>query len=81
MVVSLTACVVEPLRENIAVGTPSRWTSDAFISDPVTDHWLQALGDEKLQSLFQQALEHNFDLKVAAARVKAATIEGTASKY
>lgn len=68
----LFGCGVEPAREQVELSIPEKWTASEQSMQPVTDHWLLALADPTLKSLLHEALQNNYDLKAAAARVTAA---------
>jgi NodT family efflux transporter outer membrane factor (OMF) lipoprotein len=54
------------------VQPPSAWVTPAA-EGAVGDGWLAGLGDAQLEKLVEEALTHNSDLQVAAARVARAT--------
>jgi multidrug efflux system outer membrane protein len=51
---------------------PPHWTGADTPTGPVQDGWLATFGDATLDSLVEEALVHNADLEVAAARVEQA---------
>jgi multidrug efflux system outer membrane protein len=51
---------------------PGQWTSGETPAGAVVDGWLASFSDEALPALVAEALEHNADLRVAAARVEQA---------
>jgi multidrug efflux system outer membrane protein len=51
---------------------PAHWTGADTSPGPVQDGWLATFGDVTLESLVTEALAHNADLQVAAARVEQA---------
>jgi NodT family efflux transporter outer membrane factor (OMF) lipoprotein len=55
------------------VTVPEKWTGPGFASEPVTAAWLATFHDAKLDALVAEALQHNPDLLVAAARVEVAS--------
>lgn len=61
---------------------PEAWKAPGAGAGPVEDRWLAAFADPQLDALIQEALAHNPDLMVAAARVEqaAAFVEGAGSK-
>ncbi|MGZ8153632.1 MAG: efflux transporter outer membrane subunit [Methylovulum sp.] len=79
----LLSCATEPERtmENTGVSNPKHWSADRLASGSVTKRWVGAFSEPKLMALVQTALNNNYDLKAAAARVKAArelaVIEGS----
>lgn len=64
------ACASAPKVEHPALdlAEPEQWTAGAN-ADTVADHWWRAMGAAPLDSLVALALEHNYDLKVAGARL------------
>ena len=48
-----------------------RWAGEAA-PGAVTDDWLRTFNDPQLDALVQEALDHNVDLQLAAARVEKA---------
>ncbi len=51
---------------------PAAWAAGGATAEPVSDRWLASFGDPALSALAQEALTHNADLRVAAARVEQA---------
>src|SRR6476620_7665303 len=51
---------------------PSAWSSKADSAASVVDGWIATFRDPQLEALVAEALAHNPDLPVAAARVEAA---------
>src|SRR5512134_2408842 len=60
----------EALPTNLQV--PAQWTAGG-VAGEVSAGWLASFGDAQLQSLVAEAIAHNPDLKVAAARVAVAS--------
>jgi NodT family efflux transporter outer membrane factor (OMF) lipoprotein len=54
------------------VAVPGHWQSGELAADAVTGNWLSTFNDPQLDALVREALEHNPDLKLAAARVEKA---------
>jgi multidrug efflux system outer membrane protein len=54
-----------------ALKTPGQWRAGET-SGTVAAGWLESFGDEQLQSFVAEAIAHNPDLRVAAARVQVA---------
>ncbi|WP_341327896.1 efflux transporter outer membrane subunit [Methylotuvimicrobium sp. KM2] len=69
----LTACMSAPKRdaESLAPDVPSSWSGSISV-DGLPARWLDGFGDPVLSALVQEALNNNFDLKSASARVTAA---------
>jgi outer membrane protein, multidrug efflux system len=55
---------------NVAV--PEQWTTSGAATGPVAFSWLAQFGDARLHELVTEAMQHNPDLQVAAARVQVA---------
>src|SRR5688572_18589960 len=53
-----------------AVQVPAAWTVGGVGAEPVGDNWLATFGDPQLSAAVTEALAHNADLRVAAARVE-----------
>lgn len=54
------------------IAIPEKWTADGFSAEAVLEEWWTRFGDEQLTALVEEAVRENFDLQVAAARVKVA---------
>ena len=69
-VLFLLACASAPKVEYPALdlAQPDQWTAGAS-EDPVADHWWRDMGAARLDSIVALALEHNYDLKAAGARL------------
>lgn len=78
----LVGCSVEAVRHNVEMNPPPHWTSGDFPSEPVIDNWLNGVSDPVLKAILVEALDKNYDLKTAAARIKSAdeqaSIQGAA---
>jgi len=68
----LSGCGTEPVRESLGLDHPAQWTATASINQAAMEHWLTTLHDPFLETLLTEALQHNYDLQAAAARVKSA---------
>src|ERR1043165_10081268 len=72
---ALAGCPVGPKYHRPAVAAPSAFRgevtppSQASLADA---RWFEVFHDEQLQNLIRTALEHNYDVREAAARVEAA---------
>lgn len=55
-----------------AVQVPGAWTAEGEAAVPVAAGWLATFGDPQLDALVAEAMSHNPDLRVAAARVAVA---------
>ena len=53
---------------------PGQWTAPAPAAGMVADNWLVTFGDEQLSAAVDEAIAHNADLRVAAARVEQALL-------
>ncbi len=60
------------MRESLGLDHPAQWTATASINQAAMEHWLTTLHDPFLETLLTEALQHNYDLQAAAARVKSA---------
>jgi multidrug efflux system outer membrane protein len=77
-----TACAVKTppdaatlKREALpAVAVPDQWTAGAA-AGPVGDDWLQTFRDAPLSAIVSEALSHNTNLAIAAARVEQARLQ------
>jgi NodT family efflux transporter outer membrane factor (OMF) lipoprotein len=65
---------VEEVRAQAIPGmaTPAQWRSPGAQPGQLLDRWLVAFGDPALNALVDEALAHNPDLQVAAARIEQA---------
>jgi NodT family efflux transporter outer membrane factor (OMF) lipoprotein len=67
------SCATAPERNAVDMTkSPAQWTSANTSTNPIATQWLGAFADPALSALVQDALNHNFDLKAAAARVDSA---------
>ena len=58
-----------------ATEVPAQWMAGgAAVPQDVADDWLASFGDHQLNVAVAQAIEHNADLRVAAARVEQAVL-------
>lgn len=82
----LAGCVSGPEHLAPQAVVPSAWRTQAVgvapVSDPSRHAWWQALGDPALNSLIEQAIRLNADLRLAALRVEqaAARVQVAASE-
>ena len=91
----LAGCAVGPNYRRPKVDVPAAYRGTEATTDPSSladTKWFEVFKDEQLQALIRIALEHNYDMREAAARIEAAratvgitradqfpTIDGTAS--
>jgi len=74
-VILLTAgCAVGPRYQNPVVSVPDAYRGAAAAATPATEslgdqEWSKVFQDGTLQDLIRQALEKNYDLRIAAARI------------
>jgi NodT family efflux transporter outer membrane factor (OMF) lipoprotein len=76
----MSACVLKPppssddlLKETLpSTPLPGEWTAQGAKPGDVEDSWLGTFGDAQLDALVAEAIEHNADLRAAAARVEQA---------
>ena len=81
-IVTLVGCVSAPPVDvpQLAVGIPERWSSQPTREErSVSPDWWNDFGDATLSSVVETALERNFDLQVAAARLQMAAANARAS--
>ncbi len=76
-------CATVPERNAADITkSPSQWANAKASNNPIATQWLSSFADPALSSLVQDALNNNYDLKAAAARVNSAReqarIEGAA---
>jgi multidrug efflux system outer membrane protein len=74
MVVLFTAsCATAPERDAISMTkSPPQWSTVNSSNNPIATQWLNAFNDPELSALVHDALNNNYDLKAAAARVDSA---------
>ncbi len=74
LVLIVTGCANTPVRNaaNTHGVTPEHWTAAKSSTSKITTEWVGAFADPALTALVNDALNNNFDLKVAATRVDAA---------
>ena len=73
----LDGCAVGPNFHRPPASLPPQWTAPATRGtapgiEPATDLWWKSFQDPELDSLIQRAVEANYDLKLATARVEEA---------
>ena len=73
----VTGCVKAPPVETpeLPVRTPEAWTTGAEVSSELDPEWWTAFGDETLNRVVVEALENNYDLAAAAARLEQASAD------
>lgn len=69
---SLSGCGVDAVRQSVDVGHPEQWAAADGSSQSTIERWAVTLNDPQLTALLDETLQHNYDLKAAAARVKVA---------
>ncbi len=69
------AAKFEPHDYPLSVKAPERWKSGRTVSAPAGQSWWGYLNDSGLGTAIEAALEHNYDLKAAAARIELAQAE------
>ena len=65
----------EPPVHPLSLSAPANWAGGSAVSGTSIGHWWDYLEDPGLDSAIATALEHNQDLKAAAARLDAAQAE------
>lgn len=73
----LAGCAVGPNYRRPLLSTPAQWTAPPARgvtkgAEPESDLWWKSFHDSELESLIQRAVEANYDLQVATARVQEA---------
>ena len=63
----------------LSIKAPEEWSGDRSITGISDARWWSYLGDDGLDTAIDTALEHNYDLRAAAARVEAALAEARAA--
>lgn len=82
LMLALAGCVLKQPPDAAAVKeqalpalqTPPQWTAAGAGPGDVADNWLAAFGDPQLVAAVNEALAHNADLRVGAARVEQAQL-------
>lgn len=72
-ILTLAACATAPNSrvDEVAEQVPKEWS--ASVSEAPIDHaWIDRFNDKTLESLVDEAIEHNFDLQAGAARIERA---------
>ena len=80
LVAVIAGCALEPvptsedLRPEVfpEATVPGQWTGGRPAPGVVQDDWLATFADPQLEALVKEALEHNADLRIGAARVEQA---------
>ena len=57
---------------DLGLAIPEQWASVSTVSIDVEDGWVGSFNDLELEAIVIEAIEHNHDLKAAAARLSAA---------
>ena len=70
----LTGCNKDPveIRHQPDLPTPDQWSVVNVDNSTIRSEWWEAFEDARLDELVFQALESNYDLKAASARMMAA---------
>ena len=63
------------VRGDTGADMPDAWQAADEYRHPVPERWVEAFGDPNLSALVHDALAENYELKAAAARVKAAVAQ------
>jgi NodT family efflux transporter outer membrane factor (OMF) lipoprotein len=80
--VAVSACVLKRPPDATAIkqealpgmNVPAQWTAAGASAGEVTDNWLTTFKDEALTAAVVEAIAHNADLRVAAARLEQAQL-------
>ncbi|MBA4143009.1 MAG: efflux transporter outer membrane subunit [Nitrosospira sp.] len=75
--IGIGGCKTPPQRGGgeVEAGIPAQWYANNESPAPAAEHWVESFGDPKLSALVHSALAENYELKAAAARVKAAVAQ------
>lgn len=65
----LSGCMVGPDYIKPEINTPTQWRNKATTQNTTNSQWWKQLGDPVLNRLIDQAIQGNYDLKIAVARV------------
>ncbi|GMR23371.1 MAG: efflux transporter outer membrane subunit [Acidobacteriota bacterium] len=73
----IAGCVKAPPVETpeLPLQAPAVWTTGEEVSSELDPEWWRTFGDEKLNSVVAEALETNYDLAIAAARLEQAAAD------
>jgi outer membrane protein, multidrug efflux system len=83
VLLAMPACIilknppdVTAIKEQALPATPipAQWTAAGAASGAVSDNWLATFGDDRLAAAVAEAIAHNVDLRVGAARVEQARL-------
>jgi outer membrane protein TolC len=73
VILLVTGCATAPERNAIEISQPpTHWSTENPVNSPIITQWLSSFADPGLNALVQEALNNNYDLKAAAARMTAA---------
>lgn len=72
--IGIGGCKTAPQRhaDDVGAAIPAQWNASNQRPQPAPGHWVETFGDPNLSALVQNGLAENYELKAAAARVKAA---------
>ncbi|MDP3008463.1 MAG: efflux transporter outer membrane subunit [Methylococcales bacterium] len=65
----LSGCTVGPDYVKPEIDTPKQWRNKANTQNTTNSQWWKQLGDPVLNRLIELAIQDNYDLKIAVARV------------
>jgi NodT family efflux transporter outer membrane factor (OMF) lipoprotein len=82
MVLTLSACILKKPPDSATIQKealptaepPGGWKAQGAGAGNVSDNWLVTFRDEQLNAAVAEAIQHNADLRVAAARVEQAIL-------
>jgi NodT family efflux transporter outer membrane factor (OMF) lipoprotein len=75
LILTAAACVSAPARRepDLGVPVPEKWDSDPDLeAGSIEQDWWTTFDDPGLDTIVQEALEHNYNIQIAAANVDAA---------
>lgn len=68
----ITGCSVDTVKHSPSFEIPNQWEADKTVGSKISTQWVNEFADTTLTRLVNDALAHNYDLKIAAANVDAA---------
>ena len=77
LLAGLVGCTSAPPIETpeLAMTVPDEWTGGALASGVVSPDWWTDFGDDALSTTIETAVEQNYDLQAAAARLELAAAD------
>lgn len=77
LLVAVTGCVKAPPVDvpELPVVAPEAWVTGEEVATEIDPEWWKSFGDESLNAVVAEALETNYDLAIAAARLERAAAD------